>query len=72
MPSSHIQNCQHLYFYLTQFVFKLEHVCTLRLELFACQVPEFSYFCVNSIKISLVFFLSVWHLVRRGKGEDFI
>lgn len=23
----------------------------LRLELFACQISEFSYFCVNSIKI---------------------
>lgn len=46
----HTQNYQHLYFYLTQFVFKLEHVCTPRLELFACQVSEFSYFGVNSIK----------------------
>lgn len=64
----HTQNYQHLYFYLTQFVFKLEHVCTPRLELFACQVSEFSYFGVNSIKKKK----SLWHLIRRLRGGDFI
>lgn len=44
----------------------------LRLELFACQVSEFSYFRVTSIKIIKKKKKSVWHLIRRRSGDAFI
>jgi len=71
MLGRHTQNYQHLYFYLTQFVCKLEHVCAPGLELFVCQVAKFSYFGVNSTKKKKKKKerkeekKSEWHLIRR-------